>query len=86
MSAALPDPTASSAADDLNSNETESDIAMIAVNSSPKGLLTEEQQKHPSETALDNYSNVWRIVANYPPIETLRKTAENLYERIKNDN
>ena len=49
-------------------------------------MLTEEQQKHPSETALDNYSNIWKIVANYEPIERLRKTAEDVYERIKNDN
>ena len=49
-------------------------------------MLTEEQQKHPSETALDNYSNIWEIVANYEPIERLRKTAEGVYKRIKNDN
>lgn len=39
-------------------------------------MLTEEQQKHPSETALDNYYNNWQVVMNDGTIDDLIRKAE----------
>ena len=38
-------------------------------------MLTEEQQKHPSETALDDYSNVWGRVMNSGTLDDLQISA-----------
>ena len=39
-------------------------------------MLTEEQQKHPSETALDNYYSNWQVVMNDGTIDDLIRKAE----------
>ena len=47
-------------------------------------MLTEEQQKHPSETALDNYDNVFQTVINDGTLEDLSFKAGMLVCELSN--
>lgn len=49
-------------------------------------MLTKEQQKHPSETALDNYyGDTWSEVLNWQSLDILRVIAVNLYVDLCNE-
>lgn len=46
-------------------------------------MLTEEQQKHPSETALDNYYSNWQVVMNDGSLADLAVKAEDVCNELE---